>query len=1262
MSYNPRSQDSTTPIAVGVTTTLASWGTTVRITATANMVITLPPVAGNFGLKIELERIDANPAFIVTVQPNGTDTYESGSLSFALAAGGDNATVRAIATGVVAIIESPNPAASASTGVPDWVAGGTPYALGTKVIDLALGDSVTFRSLTVHVSAATPPSEDPVNWLGSDVFMIGSQILMGHRRDAGQNKAMRPSRTLSRVKFVRLANALAPIKKSIATTLGSNVLRLQAGDDADVDIGDVVDIPGIPLGATVYSLGSSGSKIGSLLASASSVFWRPGVLATGFQPVYPSEVTGTGLGAAATALSSTADVTATFNTVNGSASVWAAPGVVAVNNDLPGCYVTGGGIPTDTRLTAIDKNVASSANAGVVNASPSLFAGPDLYSQVNSALLVGRRISSGGYAGNPTVTAITDPEAPLTGNWSWSSSIQSLCSPWDVLPADTARAVVNRRFSFDALAANFEVWITSFNPTANRAGAVLPGVPSFFWQTGQAALPGSTIERRIGNVSGAIPALTYVSGQLVEAIGVAIGALAGSPYVFFSTGATALGVVGQFVTSVGAAFSQARITNVVAEYVANNVGVVAASTAINVQPGSTSVTTAIVGQKITGANVPASAIITAYSPDLPFAKSTYALGSTSLNLPVGVAPAPWSIARKVVSAGLAANTSVVAGPAEIVNTNVGLQNGSSTLWLSVGVATAPFTLGRYVSHPSLPTDARILTINAQSTQASVSTNTGSPNVYWPGGVAVPATIQPGMFITAPGIAAPARVASVSSTSLTSGTWNNVGTVVSLVLGAPLAVVGCGISGAGIPANTKIISVAPQAVLGSVTTTNGSTTVNSSGLFTASMLNQYISGPGIPANARIVAVAAPNQVTLSFAAGIGFGTGSATLGEQVTISAATTSLQANAATTLSGFVVTDTNSISTSTGVATLGAWVDTSAVATATVAAGINTTLGGVVTLSVAASATGTDTNGTLGALLTSSLAATGTNAAISLTLGRVLTLDANATVTNGATTAVLGAVSTLNANATASDATAATFGMQIIGSNSAPTTNRSLIAAKVGAILNLSSNGIGSSNSQSITFGPIATLSLPATATGSPSLTIGGFTTLDAADATTVNDQVVSFGSAMTITANATVTADSVAGRFWPYGAGNGVTTFGIGVDLAGRVIGVAGTPSFGNGASAHTVGSTVGEERHLLTGQESGIQAQTINPTGYTDGFGVGGSAGGNSSVNLASTVSSQTTWSIKTTLAQNISDKNANQDHNVVQPTSYTSKMLHIYAGAV
>jgi hypothetical protein len=315
---------------------------------------------------------------------------------------------------------------------------------------------------------------------------------------------------------------------------------------------------------------------------------------------------------------------------------------------------------------------------------------------------------------------------------------------------------------------------------------------------------------------------------------------------------------------------------------------------------------------------------------------------------------------------------------------------------------------------------------------------------------------------------------------------------------------------------------------------------------------------------------------------------------------------------------------------------------------------------------------------------ATAAATATTVTYGRWLETAGSATSSNVGTTATFGPISTINVAATANDNTALTFGLQAVPATTTAATIRNT-TAKVGAILQVGTNATSTNAALAITFGPYATLDIAATASGSPALSFGGYHTTDAAATATGLDQTMSFGGQVTMSALATASNDNVSGRFFPYGAGDGATTFGIGLDLAGRVLGVAGS---GAGLTARGVGANVGVENVTLNAAQTGVPAHAhadtigINDPGHNHGGAVGGhsawrylpgtdtagriqtsyTAGFYPAEAPASlTIPSGVSGVSKTGGVTDHAGTPASQATPLVQPSAFAAKALAIYAGA-
>jgi len=88
-------------------------------------------------------------------------------------------------------------------------------------------------------------------------------------------------------------------------------------------------------------------------------------------------------------------------------------------------------------------------------------------------------------------------------------------------------------------------------------------------------------------------------------------------------------------------------------------------------------------------------------------------------------------------------------------------------------------------------------------------------------------------------------------------------------------IGHGINVGGAGGKYRLISAVTPQTTATVTTSNGSPTVTSAAAFTSGMVGQGITGPGIPANTVVQSFTSSSSITISQNAGVGFGTGTAT---------------------------------------------------------------------------------------------------------------------------------------------------------------------------------------------------------------------------------------------------------------------------------------------------------------------------------------------------------------------------------------------------
>lgn len=263
------------------------------------MIVTLPPVASNIGLKIELERIDAT-AFTVTVQRNGTDTFEDGSASFILPASGGNSTLRAVAAGIIAIIE--DPISSASSSASETV---TQTAHGFAVLNAIYWTGAAWAKALANVSttAALGIVTQVIDANNFVVTFSGKVTVAGHgltlsnyywldQTTAGLANTAQPiSGLVQELLFVRDANTLqiligqmfsVALSAATGTVVGDAKCGFQAADHAGwillngrlkstltatqqtqaTALGFGVNIPNVPVGGVLVK-GTLGATVGS---------------------------------------------------------------------------------------------------------------------------------------------------------------------------------------------------------------------------------------------------------------------------------------------------------------------------------------------------------------------------------------------------------------------------------------------------------------------------------------------------------------------------------------------------------------------------------------------------------------------------------------------------------------------------------------------------------------------------------------------------------------------------------------------------------------------------------------------------------------------------------------------------------------------------------------------------------------------------------------------------------------------------------------
>lgn len=132
-----------------------------------------------------------------------------------------------------------------------------------------------------------------------------------------------------------------------------------------------------------------------------------------------------------------------------------------------------------------------------------------------------------------------------------------------------------------------------------------------------------------------------------------------------------------------------------------------------------------------------------------------------------------------------------------------------------------------------------------------------------------------------------------------------------------------------------------------------------------------------------------------------------------------------------------------------------------------------------------------------------------------------------------------------------------------------------------------------------------------------------------------------------------------YPWGNGDGSTTFQL-PDFRRRVsIGSGGSPASGSGVSGNTVGSSGGEETHQLTSSESGMPGHqhAMSDQTWTNYVRTNGNEGNlsNGIGGFNCTTNTPGGGSRGTQFDQAAPAQNASNAHNVMQPTAIVTKQI-------
>jgi hypothetical protein len=288
--------------------------------------------------------------------------------------------------------------------VGDWLSGNH-YKYGQNVRDTSINRIFRLINTNDILNSTVRPSEDPVNFIGDDVFELGTMINSGRLGDVGPYAQRRQARTLSRAKYIRLFTALRVRMAVAGVNVGSTAVRVDPTLDVSLlKQGMRVESAAFPAGTFIVSLpGASSIVNGYTSIGLPFLFAAVGDANIAAVPT-GREVRGSGANGAAT----TNAVAVSQQVISGAS--WKAgelkvylPGTAVVAGQVVGRHISGSalGIPADARITG--------QTAGAVSAS-SNYDGTTLYPNSIApvgAVQAGQLVSSSLLPGNiPAGTAV----------------------------------------------------------------------------------------------------------------------------------------------------------------------------------------------------------------------------------------------------------------------------------------------------------------------------------------------------------------------------------------------------------------------------------------------------------------------------------------------------------------------------------------------------------------------------------------------------------------------------------------------------------------------------------------------------------------------------------------------------------------------------------------------------------------------------------------------------------------------------------------
>jgi hypothetical protein len=613
-------------------------------------------------------------------------------------------------------------------------------------------------------------------------------------------------------------------------------------------------------------------------------------------------ITGIGIpqGSVVTAITAAANATPTGIVVTGSSTI---TGVSSVTGLLLGQPISGTGIPASTTIAGITSNTITISQKTTLQTSVA----PTGYSTSGSSTITGVSSISGLIVGQ-AITGSGIPTSPATTIVAASGTTITMSQAANATPLVTFTGVLNSGSSTITPVGSTSGVATGqvVTGTGITAGTTITNIGSNLTLSGPASASSPTTN--IVTFNGIV---TSGSANITNVASTTTGLVVGQPLT------AGVGIaVGTTIKTLSLATNTVTMSaNASASNTVSTTGT--ATSGSNILTNIQSTNGLLIGQPITGANIPAGATITALGTTAPFSITMSgpafynsagtiftALTTSGSNVLASVSSlAELMVGQTITGTGIPANTVITAFPTPVTFTfNAITANGSNVL-TSVS-STTGLAAGQALTGTGIPANTVItaigtntVTMSANATATITSAETVSAvSTYVAMSANATATITSVEAVSA--LATVVAISQNATATLTPASFKGTTTSASNVLTAVSSVAGLAVGqallGTGIPANTVITAVGTNTVTMSANATAAGTAVtittatnfvcpiifnalatsgsnlltnvqvSAGGSVSGLVVGQPISGTGIPAGTviTVLGTAAPFTVTMS----------------------------------------------------------------------------------------------------------------------------------------------------------------------------------------------------------------------------------------------------------------------------------------------------------------------------------------------------------------------------------------------------------------